>query len=626
MAKTIEITELDLKNIKSNIISYMKKDETFKDYDFEASGLNTLIDILAVNTHHNSFYMNMLTNEMFLDTARIRENVVSKAKLLNYTPRSAKAAKAQVSLELLDQNSYATADVYDTIKINRGLQFTTNYNGKSYSFVPTITRIVEKSTSIQNDNGTYTNVYKIDDLELIQGIEVQEEFVVDNTNPNQRFYLSNEMADIDTLKVFVQPDAEDDALIEYKKSTDNLRLQSTDEVYFIQESKNGWELFFGDGVLGSELLSGNVLIVKYLVTTGPEANGIAQFTIGANADRDLFRVSNLSVTGVANGGANREDISSIKFNAPRNFEGQGRAVTIRDYKAIIPQIYPSASSVNVWGGEDNVPQIFGRVFMAIRPNNGYFLSDFEKETIKSTLRKEYSIVSILPDIVDPEYTRIRINTEIKWDNESTIFTADELKEKVLNTIKDFSAKNLNEFDSYFRYSNLIHQIDMTDRSITNNVTKINMINEKVILLGGAAQYKFGFNNQIKKGTLKSIGVQVSGSQNYWYVEETDTYDGNLNFYSFDLNNKKIYTNNIKGTIDYNTGLVTVQDIIIENVESGTNNNFRMEAEPVSFDIFPKRNQILLIDPNDVTITMDADSDEYNNNYDITTQNVQIIRR
>jgi hypothetical protein len=626
MAKTIEITELDLKNIKSNIISYMKKDETFKDYDFEASGLNTLIDILAVNTHHNSYYMNMLTNEMFLDTARIRENVVSKAKLLNYTPRSAKSAIAQVSLELLDKNVYATADVYDTIKINRGLQFTTNYNGKKYSFVPNVTRIVEKNTAIQNDNGTFTNVYKIDDLEIIQGIEVQEEFVVDNTDPNQRFYLSNDMADISTLQVFVQPDSEDDLLIEYKKSTDNLRLESTSEVYFIQESKNGWELFFGDGVLGSELLSGNTLIVKYLVTAGSEANGIAQFTIGGNSDRDLFKVSNLTVTGVASGGAEKEDIASIKFNAPRNFEGQRRAVTIRDYKSIIPQIYPSASSVNVWGGEDNEPQTFGRVFMAIRPNNGYYLSDFEKSTIKSILRKEYSIVSILPDIVDPEYTRIRINSTIKWDNESTIFTADELKSKVLTAIKDFSAKNLNEFDSYFRYSNLVHQIDMSDRSITNNVTKINMINDKSIILSSAAPYKFSFNNQIKKGTLKSVGIQVAGSQNYWYVEENSTYDGTLNFYSFDLNNKKIYTENIKGSINYISGLVNIQDIIINSVESGTSNNFRMEAEPVSFDIFPKRNQILLIDPNDVSISMDADSEEYNNNYDITSQNVQIIRR
>jgi len=627
MSKTIEITELDFSNIKASIINYMKKDSTFKDYDFEASGLNTLIDLLATNTHINSYYLNMLTNEMFLDTARIRENVVSKAKLLNYTPRSYRSSQAVVSLELVGNRKYSNANVYDTVRINRGVVFSAQLDGAEYLFVPKSTRLVEKTTAIQNSDGTWSNVYRIDDLVIIQGTEVEEEYVVDTSNPEQRFILSNKNVDTTTLRVFVQPDPQDDLVLEYKPSRDNMRLESTSEVFFLQEGKNEkYEVFFGDGILGSEVDSGEVVILRYIVTKGSIANGIAQFSIKENNERDNYKITSINVESPSYGGAEKESISSIKFNAPRNFENQKRAVTIRDYKSLIPQILPTTSSVNVWGGEDNIPAQFGKVFIAIRPNNGYFLSDYEKENIKSILRKDYSVVSILPDIVDPDYTRIKIKTIVKWDNESTVLTADELKAKVLNTIQNYSDQYLNEFDSYFRYSNFVYKIDETDQAISNNVTYITMINERRVIFQSKAPYQFNFNNEIKKGTLKSVGFQVEGANNYWYLEEDTSYNGNLKFYSFDNTGKKIYAPYITGRVNYLNGIVNINDIVVTNIETGLSDWLRLEAEPVSFDIFPRRNQILFIDKNDVTVTMDADTDDYNNNYDISSQNVTIIRQ
>ena len=405
-----------------------------------------------------------------------------------------------------------------------------------------------------------------------------------------------------------------------------MRLDGDSQVYFLQEGQNGkYEVFFGDGILGMEVESGSIVHTTYLVSQGSEANGIAVATVRENSERDRFRVGNVEVLSPAFGGAEKEGIESIKFNAPRNFEGQKRAVTVRDYKTIIPQIYPTVASVNVWGGEDNIPQQFGKVFVAIRPTNGFFLSDYEKNTIRSILRKEYSVVSILPEIVDPDYTKIKMDVQVKWDNESTVLTEDEIKTMVMRTIKDYSDNYLNEFDSYFRYSNIVRKIDDTDAAVTNNVTHVTMVNEQEAALGSSAPYQFNFNNAIKKGTLKSVGFQVDGSENYWYVEEDETFNGDLNFYAFDATDKKIYAPYIDGTIDYNTGIVKLKDTRINQVFDNLD-VLRFEAEPVSMDIVPRRNQILLIDPVDVTITMLADTDDFNTNYDITTQNVTITRR
>lgn len=622
MAKTVEVTELDFDEIKKNIINYMSSQEAFKDYDFTASGLNTLIDILATNTHINAYYMNAISNEMFLDTARIRDNVVSKAKMLNYTPRSRKAAEMIVDLEFVGKLEKASSNVFETFRLNKNYEFKAKQSGKTYKFRPKETTIVSKVKAQSNDNGTFTNVFQVNDLVLIQGTYTTENYIVNTADPNQRYLLSNDDVDITTITVFVYDNPTLPEKTEFVLATDNMKLTPDSNVYFVQESRGGkYEIFFGDGVLGNSVENGKLIEINYLKTDGSVANEIVNLTAAALDD---YEVTSITVKSKAQGGAAAEDIESIKFNAPRTFGGQKRAVTVNDYKAIIPQIYPSTQSMSIWGGEDNIPKTYGRVYVAIRPDHGYFLSEYTKQSIKDTLKKNYSILSIEPEIVDPEYTKLKVTSTVKFDNETTSLSASDIKTLAIQGIVGFSTKYLDDFNDYFRYSNFVNWIDTLDQSITNNTTTVGLINEQKVAFDTSAFYVFNFNNEIKKGSIKSVGIQVSGDTKIYYIEETTNYDGNLKFYSFDVNNKKIYSTFITGKVDYKTGTINIDPVNITAVE-GSLEVFRIELETVGLDIFPRRNQVLLIEPEDVNVTVEEDSDNYNNNYDITTQNVRIIR-
>lgn len=404
-----------------------------------------------------------------------------------------------------------------------------------------------------------------------------------------------------------------------------MRLTDISKHFFIQEGRGGsYEIFFGDGVLGSNINSGQFVEINYLITKGKDANEIGNITLMSG--NDDFNATSVTVTSAAQGGTEAEGLDSIKFNAPRTFEGQNRAVTATDYRTIIPKLYPSTQSINVWGGEDNIPPEYGRVYVSIRPDDGLYVSAHNKAEIVSKLKKDYSILTIIPSIVDAEYTKLKINTTVKFDNESTSLVADDLKTIVKNGILSFSKRFLDDFNDYFRYSNFVNFIDTLDAAITNNVSYVTLSIDKPALINTAAPYDFFFNNTIEKGSVKSIGIQAVGSTQIWYVEENVKYDGTLRLYGFDASNndKKIYSEIYKGKINYETGLINIEAITITDIE-GTSGQFRIEVKPAKLDVFPKRNQILLIEEADVTITMEADSDNYNNNYDITTQNVKTLR-
>ena len=453
MARTIQISDLDFKDIKKNIIAYMKNDPTFVDYDFEASGLNTLMDILSYNTHYTSYYLNMVANEMFLDTARLRENVVSRAKMLGYESKSNIAPKAVVSLVI--EKTGPLESESSTVLVNNEFKFSATLDGVSYNFSPEIPRSVPiLSSNVDDDGVTVTTRYFLGDLVLVQGDPVTEFFVVDTTNPNQRFILSNANADTTSIKVTVREDLTTDEFTEFKRPTDTMDLSDVSTSFFVQEVESGlYEIFFGDGVLGAAVESGNLITVEYLTTDGAASNGIAK--INSNNTNSEFKITEIKTVNKVYGGSDKETTDSIKFYAPRTFEGQNRAVTVRDYKTIIPKIYTQSSSVNVWGGEDNEPPQFGRVFISIKPNDGSYLTDFEKTTIQNKLKTDYSILTILPEIIDPNYTKLIVTTNVKYDNEATVLGEDELRTIVLNTINNFSDKFMNEFDNYFRYSNFI---------------------------------------------------------------------------------------------------------------------------------------------------------------------------
>lgn len=621
MARTIQISDLDFKDIKKNIIAYMKNDPTFIDYDFEASGLNTLMDILSYNTHYTSYYLNMVANEMFLDTARIRENVVSRAKMLGYESKSNIAPKAVVSLVI--EKTGPLESESSTVLVNSEFKFSATLDGVSYNFSPEVPRSAPiLSSNVSDDGVTVTTRYFLSDLVLIQGDPVTEFFVVDTTNPNQRFILSNANADTTSIKVTVREDLTTDEFTEFKRPTDTMDLTDVSTSFFVQEVESGlYEVFFGDGVLGAAVESGNLITVEYLTTDGAASNGIAK--INSNNTNSEFKITEIKTVNKVYGGSNKETTDSIKFYAPRTFEGQNRAVTVRDYKTIIPKIYTQSSSVNVWGGEDNEPPQFGRVFISIKPNDGSYLTDFEKTSIQNKLKTDYSILTILPEIIDPNYTKLIVTTNVKYDNEATILGEDELKTIVLNTINNFSDTFMNEFDNYFRYSNFVSSIDSSNDAITNNTTTVDLQIEKKITLNARSQYVYQFNNEIAPLSISSTGFKVMNSNNLIYIEDANQTD--LKFYYMDSNGKKVYVTNVSGTIDHKKGTIILNDLTITELEDNAS-LLKIKITPKDQDVFPRRNQILVIDPQEVKINMMADTDDYNNNYDITTQSVSIIRR
>jgi hypothetical protein len=568
----------------------------------------------------------MVANEMFLDTARMRDNVVSKAKLLGYTPKSNTAAEAVLSVTFRAVAPSAELSSFG-VKVTRDIEFSASVDGVTYTFVPKVNRIaVRSSEPTLNSSNVYETLYTITDLVVVQGEQVTETFIVDSTDPNQKFILLNETIDTSTINVLVQPNIDENTYTEFKKETDNMSLTDIDATYFLQESTNGrFEIYFGDNVLGKGIETGNKIIVTYLSTAGAAPNGAAAILLKKHALKDIARqggVSNVTVVTSAVGGSDKETLDSIKFYAPKSFEGQNRAVTLRDYRQIVPKIYPQAKSVNVWGGEDNVPAYFGKVFISIRPNVGTILSDYEKVNIQNKLKSDYSILTITPEIVDPDYTFLILTSKVKYDNESTLLTAEELKTKVEAAIVSYNDTYVNEFNSYFRYSNLITKIDASDAAITNNVTTIELLNPEVVNTDTKYTYNFNFNNPLKQGTLSSNGFMIAGNSNNIYAE--DALDGTLKFYYMN-GTIKVYVTTLKGTINYTSGLVTINDATITSIESGTGNDLYIKVTPTDMDIFPKRNQVLVIDYTRQSVVMDADTDDFNNNYSITDQTVTILR-
>lgn len=631
MAKNINISELDFNSIKNSITNYMAADETFSDYSFEGSALSSLTDLLAYNTYYNSFYLNMIANEMFLDTARMRNNVASKAKLLGYLPTSARSARATISATFEITNSTGRSNTeLSVLKINRDFVFKFSDLGIDYRFVPDITRIVDRQRVEDLGDGTYKHVYEIFDLVVVQGVEVVENYVVDTTDPNQKFFMSNSNVDTTSLRVLIRENRESSYFEEFKLNTDTMKLSDISRTYFLQEShEEKYEVVFGDGVLGKELITGNVVSLTYLITDGAVVNGLTGSmnllgktgVAGLKLSTEAAAPDNLTIIGRTFGGADRETTDSIRFYAPRTFEGQNRAVTVRDYMTIIPKIFPQAESMNVWGGEDNDPPQYGRIFMSIKPSKGLYLSSSEKDDIITKLMRNYSVVSLKPVIMDPEFLRLKLTIQVKYDDESTLIEESELKLAVRNSVIEYNRKFLNDFNSYFRYSQLLATIDETDTSITNNLTTMSLINEQSVTYNTVAEYTFNFSNALQPGSVYSNGFNVAGSSEIYYLDDNSL--GSIRFYTVTGNNTKVYSATLGGTINYTTGTIVISGVAITSVLQG--DSIGVVADPASNDIFPVRNQIIYLDLDELEITMLPDTDEFNENYEISTQRVQVSR-
>lgn len=571
MATNLLLTELDFDGIKANIKNFLKDQTEFTDYNFEGSALSTLIDILAYNTYMLSYYTNMVANESFLDTAIKRENVVSHAKLLGYTPRSTRSASTILNVtsstnQTLTRNSYFTADV----------------DGSTYYFSPV------ESVSLTANVATNIAVY--------EGKNVTNKFVVNLTDVTQKFVIPNSKIDTSTLLVKVQESLTSGEEI-FFQNTNLTTVEPDSKIYYLEEDSDyNYRLLFGDNVLGKALQSGNVVTAEYKVSAGASANGATSFTPPANI------TVNSSVSSF--GGAFRESTESIKFIAPRNFEGQNRAVTVSDYRTLILRDVPNVEAVSVWGGQDQLPHpVYGKVFIAIKPVGDEKLNNLQKQSIKNTILNTRNIISVLPELVDPTYIYLKINTKLVYDRRKTTLTKNEIIAKLKLQVNLFAQKELTNFDTSFRYSKFLYLIDNVDSGIISNITDISLIRKNEVTLNQINKIEISFNNRLKTSSITSNGFVISqdptityNSGDVFFLDDDGL--GVVRIVKYESGNKIVVKNNA-GTINYTTGSIIIESILPSSLLETTLN---IEAKPYENDVLAKRQDIILLNPENFTVT------------------------
>ena len=599
--KRLNVTDLDFDDIKSNLKTFMRNQNEFTDYDFEGSGINALLDVLAYNTHYLAMNVNMAANEMFLDTASVRASVVSHAKTLGYTPNSVRAPSATVNVKLNNFPSTLT-----TALIPRDTVFTASVDDVSYQF----RTLSDYQTTVANGIMSFSNV------PIYEGTMVKNRYVVDTKNVDQKFKLTNQNADTTSLKVQVYSDAAASTFVTYNLATDITRVGPTSNVYFLQECDDGqFEIYFGDGIVGRALSDNNVVILEYLVTNKTAANGAKNFS-NTTAISGVTDITTTTVS-VASGGAERESIQSIKLNAPLDYAAQGRAVTPEDYKTIIPKVYANTKSVQVWGGEDNSTPVYGRSYISIVPTSGSITAS-AKEQIVTALKNEYTIASVTPVIVDPITTSIRLGVTFKYNKKNTTKTAETLVSEVTQTLQNYDTNNLQKFDGVFRHSQVTGLIDDTDESILSNITTVKLGQLFTPTLNKNTKYELEFNNAIynphsghasaEGGVLSSTGFKISGDSNEMFLND----DGNgvVRMFYYTDGATITYKDETAGTIDYSTGkiILTALNITsVSNVDGATSSKIRIVITPNSTDVAAVRNQILQIDFANSTVSSDEDT-------------------
>jgi hypothetical protein len=586
----LNVGYLDFDTIKMSLRDYLRSQAVFKDYDFEGSGLAVLLDILTYNTHYFGFYMNMIGNEMFLDSANLRSSVVSLAKMLNYTPRSVTSAQANVSITITPNDSASVA------VIEKNSPFTANVDGTSYNFVTAQTY----GATISGGKFYFPNVT------LVEGLAYTFRWTVDSTIPNQRFVLPNPSVDTSTLAVRVQNSATDTTLTTFVLATDLITLTGSTNAYFLQEVENQqFQLTFGDGVVGSALVDGNIIIVDYILSDGSLANSAATFFPAAPVAG--YPVNNTAITTLipAAGGLDPESIDEIRFTAPKNYQAQGRAVTVSDYILTISQQYTNTDSVTVWGGEDAVPPQYGKVFISIKPVNGYVITEAAKVLVVQNIVRQYNVISVIPEFVDPDYTFIIVTCNVRYNPSNTFKTDGDIQSGAYDAITSYATSDLDKFNLEFRYSKLLAAIDASDPSITNNQTTIQMKKTFMPTLDVATNYTFQMYNAILPGSITSSNFVVVHDPllltpyqngNTYYIN--DDRNGNLLLFQQGIGIATTSVRNV-GTVNYTTGVINLNSFM--PFQADANGNVSIIMTPQLNDVIPSLNNILFIQPSDVTV-------------------------
>jgi hypothetical protein len=588
------VSDFDFDNIKLNLKAFLQDQTEFSDYNFEGSGFAVLLDTLAYNTHYLGFNANMLANELYLDSADIRKNIVSLAKMLGYTPSSPRAPIANIDIQV---NNATGA----SITMDKGTSFTTSVDGISYQFV------TNEDVTISPSDG----VYNFSNVNIYEGTLVTYRYTVDSTDVDQKFIIPSANADTSTLKVTVQNSSVDTSITTYTLASGLKSLTSTSKAYFLQETESGkFEVYFGDGVIGQNLSDGNIVILEYVVTNKSEANGASTFALSGSIDS--FTNVSITTNSSAQGGAEAESKESIRFNAPLQYTAQDRAVTTTDYETIVKSIYPNALSVSAWGGEDDETPVYGVVKIAIKAASGSTLTNATKNNIVTSLQP-YNVASVRPEIVDPETTSLLLTVNAKYDKKSTTKTADTLKSEIISAITNYNTNTLQKFDAVFRYSKLTGLIDDVDTSILSNITTVDMRKSFTPTLSSSTRYDVYFRNAIynphtgHEPVLSSTGFTVAGNSNEMFLDD----DGLGNVRRYYLSSGiRTYANNTQGTIDYSTGQITINSLnvsSISNIRGASSSVIELTVTPSSNDVVPVRNQIIEIDVANSNITVEEDT-------------------
>lgn len=606
----VNFTNLDFDQIKSSIREYLRANSNFTDYDFEGSNFSTLIDVLAYNTYITSYNANMISNEVFIDSATLRENVVSLARNIGYTPRSKTSSRANVSF-FVDTTGFTTRPITLTLKKGTVCTSSTSFGNQNYTFtIPNdITRPVINGICI------------FQNIDVYEGTFLVNTFTVDANNPNQRFILDNPGIDTESISVLVRNTQSSTVTRKFTLASSLLDVDSLSKVFFIQEIEDQrYELIFGDGVFGAKLDNQNYIEVSYIITTGEDGNGVSTFNFNGRLVDNNNRVVNngislLTTNTVARGGKSIESVDSIKKYAPRIYASQNRAVTATDYESIIPTIYPETESISVFGGEDLNPPRFGKVFISIKPINGTFVSSQVKENIRNSL-KRYSVAGIVPEILDLKYLYIEYDSTVYYNTNSAP-SSDFLKTLVSDNINEYAkSSELNQYGARFKYSKFLKLIDDSHNSITSNITKIKIRRDLKPALNQFADYEICFGNSFHINSMsgyniKSSGFFVSGVSGTLYMSDVPNSDKKTGaiflFRLSSTNNPTIVRNNI-GVIDYVRGEIRLNPINITSTSknAGGDSIIEISISPTSNDAIGLQDLYLQLDASSSVLNMLSD--------------------
>ena len=606
----VNFTNLDFDQIKSSIREYLRANSNFTDYDFEGSNLSVIIDTLAYNTYISSYNANMISNEVFIDGATLRENVVSLARNIGYVPHSRSASRANITF-FIDTTVFTTNPLTLTLKSGVVATTSTSFGNQNFSF------IIPQDITVPVVNG----IALFENVDIYEGTFIVNNFEVDANNPNQKFILENANIDIDSINVFVRDTQLSTVKNSFKLSKNLFDITSESRVFFIQEIEDQrYELIFGDGIFGKKLSNLNYIEVSYNITNGESANGVSSFNFNGRIVDNNNRVittgiSLITTNSSSQNGREIESVESIRKYAPRKYSSQNRAVTATDYETIIPTIYSEAESISVFGGEDLNPPKYGRVFISIKPINGPFVSNQVKDNIKSSLRR-YSVAGIVPEIIDLKYLYLETDTTAYYNSNST-FDANSIKDVILSNIRNYTnSKELNKYGARFKYSKYLKIIDDSNNAVTSNITKIIMRRDLGVVLNTFADYEICYGNQFHIKTqsgynIKSSGFNIAGINETLYLTDipnSNGLTGNIFFFKLQSSTQPVIVKRNVGIIDYVKGEIKLYPVnIISTLKSSFSQPIiQISVIPKSNDVIGLQDLYLQLDINNITLNMLSD--------------------